>query len=135
MFLDFVAENWYLFVMLAFILLLLGFQPSGGAKPIVPFQLAKMQTERGAVVVDVESATKYKEGHISDALNLPFDTLRDNLGRLNKHKQKPLIIACRNGALSARAAAVLRKHEFKELYILDGGLNAWRKENLPLVKG
>ncbi len=136
MILEFVAQNWYLFVMLAVIVLLLTLNPgAGGTRKISPLQLPKLQNRESAVVVDVCEAAAFKQGHIEQAINLPLDQISDKITRLNKHKNKPIIVACQNGSRSAKAASILRNNEFSQLYILEGGLAAWRKENLPLVKG
>ena len=60
---------------------------------------------------------------------------KDNTKKLNKYRNKPVIVTCQTGATAAKAAGILKSNEFEKLYILDGGLAAWRKENLPLVKG
>ncbi len=139
MILQFVAENWYLFAMLAVIVLLLSLDPAtrggGGAKRISPLQLPRLQAREAAVVVDVCETDAFKKGHIEQAINLPLGQIKQQIAKLNKHKSKPIIVACDNGVRSAKAAAILRRHEFSQLYILQGGLTAWKKENLPLVKG
>ena len=134
MILEFVSQNWYLFVMLAVIVLLLSLNPGGNAQKVSPLQLPKLQNRESAVVVDVCEAEAFKKGHIEQAINLPFDQINDKISKLNKHKNKPIIIACQNGTRSAKAVSILRGKEFKQLYILEGGLAAWKKENLPLVK-
>ncbi len=135
MILEFISLNWYLFVMLAVIVLLLSINPGGSTQKVSPLQLPKMQNHESAVVVDVCEAETFKKGHIEQAINLPLDQINDKIAKLNKHKNKPLIVACQNGTRSAKAVSILRRNEFKQLYILEGGLAAWRKENLPLVKG
>ena len=137
MILEFVSQNWYLFLMLSVIVLLLTLQPgaAGGTQKISPMQLPKLQNRDAAVVVDVCEAAAYKQGHIAQSINLPLDQLGDKINKLNKHKNKPIIVACQNGTKSTKAANILRGKEFNNLYILEGGLMAWRKENLPLVKG
>lgn len=132
---DFIAANWYLFAMLVVIVLLLSFNPTGGARKISPMQLPQLQQRESAVVVDVCEAAAFKKGHIEQAINLPLEQIKDKIAKLNKHKSKPIIVACQNGSRSAKAAQILRGNEFSRLYILEGGLAAWRKENLPLVKG
>ena len=136
MILEFVSANWYLFGMLGVIVLLLSLNPgSGGTKKISPLQLPKLQNRESAVVVDVCEAEAFKRGHIEQAINLPLEQIKDKISKLNKHKNKPIIVACQNGSRSAKAASILRNNEFSQLYILEGGLAAWKKENLPLVKG
>jgi rhodanese-related sulfurtransferase len=138
MFLEFAIENWFLFAMLAAILLLLAFDPSsrtaGGATKISPGQLPQIQARQSAVVVDVRSKDEFEKGHIEQSISLPADSLQDNLKKLNKYRGKPLIIICQNGARANKAIGILKKNEFADLYLLDGGVTAWNKENLPLTR-
>ena len=136
MILEFVSANWHLFAMLAVIILLLSFNPgaAGGTRKISPMQLPRLQSSESAVVLDVCDAEAFKQGHIAQAINLPLEQIKDKITKLNKHKSKPIIVACQNGSRSAKAASILRNNEFSQLYILEGGLVAWKKENLPLVK-
>lgn len=137
MILEFITANWYLFAMLAVIVLLLTLNPgagAGGGNKISPLQLPQMQSRQSAVIVDVCAAEAFKKGHIEQAINLPLDQIADKLAKLKKHKSKPIIVVCERGMNATKAVAILRKNDFTELYILEGGLAAWRKENLPLVK-
>lgn len=135
MFLDFMIAYWHLFAMLAAVILLLAFNPGAGSKKVSPLQLPQLQTRESAVVVDVCEPEAFKQGHIEQAINLPLGQIKDKIAKLNKHKSKPIIVACQNGSRSARAVSILRRNEFNQVYILEGGLAAWKKENLPLVKG
>ena len=49
--------------------------------------------------------------------------------------EKPVIVYCENGMASASAARTLRTGGFNKVVTLRGGLQSWRQENLPLVKG
>ena len=51
------------------------------------------------------------------------------------HGEKPVIVYCDAGSTSAGAARQLRASGFNKVVTLSGGLNSWRQENLPLVKG
>lgn len=135
---QFITTYWYLFAMLAVIVLLLSLDPAtrgAGAKKISPLQLPRLQSRESAVVVDISDPAAFKKGHIQQAVNLPLDQIADKIAKLNKHKSKPIIVACANGSRSGKGVSILRSKDFKQLYILDGGLAAWKKENLPLVKG
>lgn len=137
-YIEFLTENWFLFVMLAAILLLLAFDPAGrsvgGAQKVSPAQLPMVQARQSAVVVDVRTADEFKVGHIEGSINLPADTLAESLKKLNKHRGKPLILVCQAGARAGKVTASFKGSEFTELYVLDGGIAAWSKENLPLSK-
>ncbi|MDD9823030.1 MAG: rhodanese-like domain-containing protein [Gammaproteobacteria bacterium] len=132
---DFVLAYWHLFAMLVVVVFLLALNPGAGSKKVSPLQLPQLQNREAAVVLDVCEPEAFKQGHIEQAINLPLGQIKDKIAKLNKHKSKPIIVACQNGSQSAKAVAILRRLEFDQLYILEGGLAAWRKENLPLVKG
>ncbi|MEM7193522.1 MAG: rhodanese-like domain-containing protein [Pseudomonadota bacterium] len=137
MFFEFLAQHWYLFAMLAIILLLLAFGPNtaaAGAKKISALQLPQLQSRQGAAIVDVSTQEEFAAGHIEQSKNIPLKTLEENLDQLKKFKEKPVILVCAAGTRAPKAAGVLRKGGFSDLYLLDGGLAAWRKENLPLAK-
>ncbi len=133
---EFITSHWYLFALLFVIVLLLSMNPTAasGAKKISPLQLPQLQAREQAVVLDVGAADSFNKGHIAQSINLPLEQIKDKITKLNKYKNKPIIVACENGARSAKAAGILRVNQFDKLYILEGGLTAWRKENLPLVK-
>lgn len=136
---EFMTEYWYLFAMLFVTVLLLsmnpGAQSTGGSRALTPGQLPQLQSKDNAVIVDLNEKDRFKEGHISQAINLPFSKLEDSIGKLRKHQKKPIVLTCDSGNNSKKAVSVLRKNEFENVYVLAGGLAAWRKENLPLEKG
>ncbi len=125
--------------MLAAILLLLAFDPGGrtvgGAAKIDPSQLPQLQNRKSAIVVDIRNQDEFENGHIEQALNLPLDSIETNLKKLNKYRGKPLILVCQSGTRTAKAVGILKKNAFEDLYVLDGGLTSWSKENLPLSRG
>jgi rhodanese-related sulfurtransferase len=53
---------------------------------------------------------------------------------IDKKKNKVLLTVCDNGSLSGKAASLLRKAGYENVFSLRGGLGTWRAENLPLVK-
>ena len=90
---------------------------------------------RGAVVVDVREPSVFATGHIVQARNHSAAGLKDNPELLAKQRKKTLLLVCDTGMTSGRAAGELRKQGYEQVFNLRGGLNAWRQENLPLVKG
>ena len=89
---------------------------------------------RGAVVVDVRDAAAFAAGHIVNARHHPAASLKDNPESLAKLRKKTLLLVCDTAMTSGRAAGELRQQGFEQVFSLRGGLNAWRQENLPLVK-
>lgn len=89
----------------------------------------------GALVVDVRDSTEYEAGHIIEARHIPAAEIASRAESLKKFKEKPVIVYCDAGVTSAGAARQLRASGFNKVVTLSGGLNSWRQENLPLVKG
>ena len=89
----------------------------------------------GALVVDVRDSTEYEAGHIIEARHIPAAEIASRAESLKKFKEKPVIVYCDAGMSSAGAARQLRASGFNKVVTLSGGLNSWRQENLPLVKG
>ena len=136
--LNFIINNWYLFAALVVIIALIALDPlrrkASGVQSVSAVQVPQLVNHESAVVIDVSSAGEYKEGHIPNAISIPVAELDKNLKRLQKYKDKPVVLSCRSGTRSNKAAAVLRKNEFTRLYVLSGGLLSWQKENLPIEK-
>ena len=97
-------------------------------------QLPRLVNHESAVVLDIRNTEEFAQGHIAKSLNLPKSDLSDKLKTIDKHKAKPIILVCENGISSNTSAGILHKAGFETLYQLTGGLQAWRKENMPLIR-
>ena len=75
--------------------------------------------KKGAVIVDVRTKAEYQQGHVKGSLNIPLQSLSDNLSKLKK--DKPIITCCASGMRSASARDVLKSKGFVEVH--NGG--AW----------
>ncbi len=82
---------------------------------------ARAEVEAGAVLVDVRTPAEFASGSIPGARNLPLDRLEGQLGELDKAKK--VVVFCRSGMRSARAATILRRHGFTALDL--GPVSAW----------
>lgn len=89
----------------------------------------------GALVLDVREDKDYEAGHIIDARHIPAGEIAGRAESLKKFREKPVIVYCETGFGSAAAARALRASGFGKVVTLRGGLQQWRQENLPLVKG
>lgn len=65
---------------------------------------------------------------IVGSVSIPLNELKENSKKLSK--DRPIVMACRNGWRSARAADILVKLGFTQVYNLKGGLLFWN-ELLP----
>lgn len=106
-----------------------------GGKTLTVLAAAKMVNE-GALLVDTRAASEFKKGHIAGAKNYPLDGFAEQIDKLkSRHKpDKPIVLYCQNGISTASPARQLRAAGFSEVYVLQGGLESWLQDNLPLVK-
>jgi rhodanese-related sulfurtransferase len=104
-----------------------------GGFSITPADAVRL-INRGAMVIDLRKPEEYRAGHIVNARNIQPDEVASDRSVVRKQKGKPLLVVCDTGTSSGRAAGSLRKAGFENAFSLKGGLNAWRAENLPVVK-
>ncbi|EFB70726.1 thiosulfate sulfurtransferase [Providencia rustigianii] len=105
-------------------------------KVIVRSQAITMINKEDAVVVDLRSREEFRKGHIIDSINLTPSEIKDNnLGELEKHKQKPVIVVSASGMESGKPAEHLAQHGFEKVFVLKEGIAGWAGENLPLARG
>ncbi|MDN4166687.1 rhodanese-like domain-containing protein [Cytophagales bacterium LB-30] len=85
---------------------LLGFGPSVEYKELI---------KKGAIVVDVRSKAEYAGGHIRNSVNIPLDTLSNQLGKL-KSKEQVVITCCQSGRRSGIAKGILKSKGYTQVY-------------------
>lgn len=133
----FIARHMGLFYSFAAILTVLMiiefFRAKRGRAQIRPADAVLLINKQNAVVIDIRNNDHYRKGHIIDALNFPSRELAEAGKKLDKYKNKPLIVVCGTGTDSQKAAAELAKQGYNAS-ILAGGIRAWTSADLPLVK-
>lgn len=67
----------------------------------------------------LEKKVDYDYGHINGARNIPITTFKQRYQGLRK--DQPIYLCDANGIASYRAARILRKNGYKDLYMLKGG--------------
>ena len=97
---------------------------------LTPQQAVALINHKRAQLVDVRKPADFKRGHVTGAVNLPSDQIQNNLNRLDR--ARPVILMDNMGSASRTAAKLLRGVGFSEVYVLEGGIVSWTKENLPL---
>ena len=80
------------------------------------------------LVVDVREPREYRQGHIPQSRLIPLGTLLTETPDLPR--DRTLVLACRSGRRSMRAAAVLHERGYRNLVLLQGGMLAWEADNL-----
>lgn len=93
----------------------------------------QMINHENAVVIDIRPEDAYRKGHIIDARNMPANTLRESPKKLEKFKNKPIILVCVAGIETQKLASSLIKSGY-QAFSLAGGIKAWHEAQMPIVK-
>ena len=102
----------------------LDFVDYGGAT-IFPEQIPKEDWKK-FFIIDARDKDQYAKEHIDGAMNLEW---RKVLAERNSiPKDKPVLIYCNTGSLSAQAGFALRVAGFDNVRILQGGYAEWKSK-------
>jgi rhodanese-related sulfurtransferase len=134
---NFLLENWYLFVaalvsggLLIWPVLT---QASTSGIRVSAADAVQLINREKAVLIDNSEPVEYAAGHAMGSRSVPLGSLEGSRD-LPKNKALPLVVVCPNGARAPQAVVLLKKLGFENARALAGGLNAWRAANLPVEK-
>ncbi|HEY0744220.1 MAG TPA: rhodanese-like domain-containing protein [Chryseosolibacter sp.] len=86
------------------------------------------------IILDVRTPEEFSEGHIPNAMliNLRDEDFKTQIRKIDK--QLPIYVYCASGVRSDKAATILKDEGFKQVYVLENGLNDWRASNKEIVR-
>lgn len=123
-------------IVVAFLVAVIAYEARLKGRGIVQVStnMAVQLINKGAAIIDVRPPEAFQTGHIVNARNIPLQQLTNEPDAVKKKKDKVVLTVCDNGAIARRAADILRKAGYESAFSLQGGMAAWRTDNLPLVK-
>lgn len=91
--------------------------------------------DKAPFLLDVrEVAEVEKDGYIEGAINIPVREVLNNLDKL-PGLDEPIVVTCASGHRGGMVMAALKLLGYTNVRNLNGGLNAWKKAELPVVTG
>ena len=106
-----------------------------GSKGSVSTEIAvQMINHQQAVVFDVRTPVEFSAGHILGAEHLSAITLDKKMSHLQKYLKQPIIIATATGQDTAKMSGLLQAKGFLQIFLLRGGLQAWKSAGMPVIK-
>ncbi|WP_227521455.1 MULTISPECIES: rhodanese-like domain-containing protein [Bacillus] len=78
---------------------------------------------RKAQLIDVREPKEFDGGHILGARNIPVSQFKMRMKEIRP--DQPVYLYCQNTMRSGRAAHLLRRKGYKNLYQLKGGFKKW----------
>ena len=137
-YIQFLIEHWLLsvlFIAVLVALLWLEFKAKvGGASRLTSAEAVQLINKQNAKVIDIREKGVFNAGHIVNAMHATTDEIDQGAEKLQKFKQQAVLIVCAHGQQSSQIGARLHKQGFEQVYFLQGGINAWKADSLPLVK-
>ncbi len=107
----------------------------GMGRPVLdPVQVDELIAGSGALVVDLRSAEAFRTGHIRGCLHVPFDELPNRFATPDPMARRALILVDETDKLSHQAFDLLTQRGFSWLYVMKGGMRAWRRASRPIGK-
>jgi len=91
---------------------------SGKIKNFHWHDVDSLPCDGSVIILDVRNPDEFSQGHISGSINIPLDSLRENIKQLDK--SKPVYVNCLSGLRSYAASRILTQNGFV-VYNLSGG--------------
>ena len=97
---------------------------------IGPNDLQRRMQSGEAILIDIREPGEYAREHIRGARLVPAGSI--DAHDFEAETGKVAVFTCRSGNRTALNAARLLAKGFRETYVLDGGLDGWKKAGLPV---
>ena len=92
---------------------------------------AKALINQGAILIDIRDMDEHARERIPQAKNMPLSKLCENsVGK----DQTAIVFHCKSGNRTRMNAALLAQAAQVDAFILEGGIDAWKKAGLPVAQ-
>ncbi len=93
----------------------------------------RLNTNQDGLLIDVRTPVEFASVHVPGARNIPLDRLDPRALRSDSPNQ-PLYVICKSGSRASKACEQLRAAGCGEVIAVDGGIDAWIREGLPVER-
>lgn len=97
-------------------------------------QFEKMAAKKKSKIIDVRTPEEVAEGHLAHAVTLNFLSPDFTTQVATLPKNGTYLLYCRSGSRTRKAADAMQKMGFKQVYMLDGGITAWKEAGKAIEK-
>ena len=136
---QFMTHHWVIVAAFVVVLILIFIEEmrssAASGKRMTPQELTYCLNHDDGCVIDIRDASLFREGHIAGSKNIMLADIDQNMSRFGDKEKDIVIVAGSQAQKSQAFMNKLRKAGFTKIHQLNGGINAWKTENLPLVKG
>ena len=132
---EFIVNHWILWTLflglLAFLIGSVISSGMNGATVVTAAQAVQIVNQQKGRFIDTRDKAAFEKEHIADAINIPLATLNTDASAI-KEKNKPVILVPALGQNIHSAVKQLQQHGISDIYMLKGGVNAWKDAKLPV---
>ncbi|OBT12943.1 thiosulfate sulfurtransferase [Vibrio sp. UCD-FRSSP16_10] len=93
-------------------------------------QAHQMLQSEQARLVDIRDIQAFTLAHPVDAFHLTNQTIADFMDSVEF--EDPILVICYHGISSVGAAEYLANQGFEQVFSIDGGFEAWQRQQLPI---
>lgn len=97
-------------------------------------QFEKMATKKKSQILDVRTPEEVAEGHLAEATTVNFLSPDFTAQVAGLNKKGTYLLYCRSGSRTRKAADAMQKMGFKHVYMLEGGITAWKEAGKAVEK-
>ncbi|MGG0656320.1 rhodanese-like domain-containing protein [Rummeliibacillus pycnus] len=115
--------EWILILLVVVIFFYFRTKTAKGVQNISTQDLKELLSKKNIQFIDVRTPGEFKARHIPEFKNIPLDQLPGKLSTLNSGKD--VVVICQSGMRSSRAAGILAKSGFQQVYNVKGGMSRW----------
>lgn len=85
-------------------------------------------------LVDVRTSEEFETGHLRNAQNIDLKSEDFKRMILRLDKKRPVLVYCRSGKRSVKAAKIIKNEGFVKIINLEGGILEWENSGLPIER-
>lgn len=95
--------------------------------------IEKHRNDPDLVILDVRTPEEYQKDHLENArlLDIKSKDFEEKLEKMDKDKD--YIVYCRVGRRGMIALDLMKKHGYKNVMNITGGIEKWKKNRLPVT--
>jgi rhodanese-related sulfurtransferase len=103
------------------------------AEIVTPKDVARFGTPgKDFTLLDSRYIDEWQAGRIGNAVHVPLPEVKDRWAEIAKLPH-PIVSVCRSGVRATYVMMTARAQGDKGWYLLEGGMQAWKKAGLPMV--
>lgn len=130
----FISQEWLLVSMLVVLVYIYAWRERiKNGRPATTQEATALINSDSGIWLDVRDAKDFAAGHMVDAIHIPYNKVNDELDRLEKYRDKTIIVVDKMGQHAGSVGRTLGNKGFT-VRRLAGGVAEWRNQSLPLVK-